>query len=194
MITLPPMTPEGQRDRALVERVLAGAPQAVEEYAGRMVCVLHTLAALNCKWGSPFGSAALDDLVQETGYRVYKRLRDFEGRSRLETWVHGFCARVFREALRKCAADRAQSLDPASFDERGSHDPAQPEAELERFYRVLSPMQGRVLYLYIEQGYEFVDIAAELGQSTTSVKTHWSRAKEKIRPMLEEEGPSRGLG
>lgn len=40
------------------------------------------------------GTADVDDVAQEVFMAVHKGLADFEGRSRLRTWIYGICLRV----------------------------------------------------------------------------------------------------
>lgn len=47
------------------------------------------------------GSADTDDVAQEVFLAVHQGLRDFEGRSRVRTWIYGICLRVAGNYRRK---------------------------------------------------------------------------------------------
>src|SRR6185503_12065126 len=136
------MSEEGELDRALAERALAGEPAAQEEFASRMECMLHYLAWLNSKRGSPLRPDELMDLNGVVQLLVWKKLPKFEGRSRLETWALGFCRFEFLRALRerRKRARESETVDEREF-ETVSDDPVHPEAELAPYMKHLSPMQ-----------------------------------------------------
>src|SRR5882672_7077286 len=53
--------------------------------------------------GLGVADAALDDVVQEIFVIVHRRLRDFEGRSSIRTWLSGIVLNVVRHHRRSLA-------------------------------------------------------------------------------------------
>lgn len=88
-------------DRALVQRALAGEPRAVDELVFRLACVPRFTRALNRRVGAPLDEGDLEDLAQDVLAEVWRRLADFAGRARLETWIFRFADLALRNALRR---------------------------------------------------------------------------------------------
>lgn len=72
----------------------------------------------------------VQDAVQDVFVVVHRRLGDFEGRSKVTTWLFGICLRVARDR-RRLAYTRRTSCDEASIAERAD-DTADVAAEVER--------------------------------------------------------------
>jgi RNA polymerase sigma factor (sigma-70 family) len=179
-------TKDGERDLAFVKLVLAGDAAAREEFAARMACVVRFLAALNEKHGHPLQQADLDDAAGSVREKVWEKLHTFAGRSRLETWVGGFCENEFSSARRRRRDDRGSGLidPPDPRDASGALELL--DSNLERLLKHLSDQEERVVRLHVERDMESKEIARELGITESSVKEYWSRALKKLEPILLE--------
>jgi len=81
------------------------APPFDEVYEAWFDYVFRTVRRLGV------ADAAVDDVVQEIFVVVHRRLPDFEGRSKLKTWLFGITFRVVREH-RRATARRARGSGP----------------------------------------------------------------------------------
>lgn len=138
------------------------------------------------------GDAALaDDLAQETFILAYRQLARFENRSSFPTWLLGIAHNQWRNARRRMRsvpmeAEHLAALEPAPATTASSdlkHDLAQA-------LRALGPDERDVFHLHYQQGLSHEEIATVLGFPLGTVKTHLSRGKEKLRPLLASWNPT----
>ena len=134
------------------------------------------------------------DVVQESWFRAWKRLSDFEGRADLGTWLHRIVANCAVDLLRarRSRLDRSQldghsdqlaattSPDPerlATSAEAGRHIASALES--------LSPIERAAFTLRHFEGYSIDEIARSLGLRHNNVKQQIFRAIRKLRVALE---------
>ncbi|MCP3920813.1 MAG: sigma-70 family RNA polymerase sigma factor [bacterium] len=174
-----------RQDLEFVHAVLAGDPEAGTEFAVRMRCVSRMLAARNHRLGRPLNDEELADLAQDVLLTVWRKLADYEGRAALESWVYRSCSFEFLNRLRK------KRDAPATRDvtEEGT-EPIEPEPPadegLDLLLRHLASREAEVVRLRHVDELAFPEIAAALGISASSAKTHYYRAIDKLRDVLRE--------
>jgi RNA polymerase sigma-70 factor (ECF subfamily) len=121
------------------------------------------------------------DAVQDVFLVVHRRLGDFEGRSKVSTWLYGICLRVARDRKRS-AFVRRNASDEASMDERVD-ERADVGAEAERrqglamLEAILDelPIEQRAVFTLFELDGLSGDAIAEL--CDIPVGTVWSRLR-----------------
>jgi RNA polymerase sigma-70 factor (ECF subfamily) len=155
-----------------------------------MRCVPRFLAARNAALGRPLGDEELADLAQDVLVLLWTKLPSYAGKGSLETWSYRFCVLEIMNFLRRLRR-RPLALDPpsqtvAGTDPEVEHDPAARLAreETEALLRHLSEREAEVVRLRHFEGLEAREVAEHLGLSLSSVKTHYYRALEKLRPLL----------
>ena len=211
-MTLPlESSPAHPDDLRLAAEALAGAPEARARIAERLACVHGILAARNAAFGRQLAKDELEDLAQDTLAVLWKKLPSFAGRASLETWCWRFCTLELMNALRKKSrrprtwtdlelepgeraspADLAQSPAGSPSGEHGSASDAGAElgATL-KLLRHLSAREAQVIRLrHVDQLATMDEIAAALGISASSVKTHYYRGLEKLRTLLKTPPPN----
>ncbi len=173
-----------------MESALGGEPRAVEDLAQRMRCIPRIVSALNRRSGRRLSEFELDDLAQDTVAAVLRRLPSYEGRASLETWFYRFCVFELLNA-RRGASRRAQTMSNLSEEHDVALPPIDPEEResdrgIEQLLRHLSDRESEVIRLrHIEQLDTLADVAERMDISLSSVKTHYYRALEKLRSVLE---------
>lgn len=134
----------------------------------------------------------LDDLVQTALEQVLTA--KFEGRSRLSTFTHSICFRVWMKHLRSLY--RFRSLFSMHTDEEPKQRPdaTTPLAEIEseerlrHFYRVLdrvSPKRRAVVIFHDINGEDIPTIASIVGTSEATVRTRLRDGRKRLRELLE---------
>jgi RNA polymerase sigma-70 factor (ECF subfamily) len=120
------------------------------------------------------GTSDMDDAAQDVFERLHRRRREFEGRAKLETWIHAFCWRVAAEYRRRA---RRQS---------GSTD---TELSAEEVAEVLSPQKlhaslnaldaaERDLFVLHEVGELSISALSELtGSARATIRRQLKRAR-----------------
>jgi RNA polymerase sigma-70 factor (ECF subfamily) len=132
----------------------------------------------------------VEDLVQETFLRVFRYLPEFEGRSKLSTWICTVAQRVALDELRR--RQRALPLAPeedaaaiAATDDL-VHDVEQDErnALVQRALAALPEKYRLPLVHAAIDGLDYETIATMLAVPVGTVKTHVFRGKQLLRERL----------
>src|SRR5690606_13369542 len=101
------------------------------------------------------GDASLDDVVQEVFVIVHRRLRDFEGRSSLATWLFGITLRVARDHRRSAArkgADGSVDMDSLRGDAPGPGESLERAEAVRLLHAILDelPDERREIFVMAE--------------------------------------------
>lgn len=142
-----------------------------------------------------------EDVLQETFIKAFRHLADFDGRSKLSTWLYRIATNEALMVLRR------RKINPLSIDEpdnsaQEEQEPMQiidwcclPEGEMmsteARKYMDSAidklPYSLRVVFLLREiEGLSTKETADVLNLSETAVKTRLSRARLRLRELLTE--------
>lgn len=137
--------------------------------------------------------ADIEDVAHEVFLVVGRKLGDFEGRSRLQTWIYGITLRVCGDYRKRASFRREVSV--AEYDERsGPNDPvceaerSQLRARLLGHLDSLAAPQREVFVLYELEELSMSEVAEIVG---TPLQTAYSRlraARESLRARLLESG------
>lgn len=142
------------------------------------------------------------ELAQEVFVRVYKSLPEFRSESRFDTWLYQIATNLFRNMLRERSALKRFGmeipLDPlceplgAEADpwESGEPSPLEKLAGEERarllrqaIERLPSQMR-RCVFLRIDAGLRYREIATLMNVSIDTVKAHLFQARQKLKSEL----------
>jgi RNA polymerase sigma-70 factor (ECF subfamily) len=171
-------------EETIVRRVLEGDSQAfrwiVERYQGPVYRLVRNLLAR---------TADVEDLAQDAFLAAYQNLAAFDSQR------GSFAAWLFTIARNKClnAAKRRRLVGHADAEPVDSRTPELALAEgewLQRFDAALAalPFEQRAAFLLAEiEGLPYEEIARIEGVPLGTVKSRISRAKEKLRGLLEPE-------
>ena len=140
------------------------------------------------------GDVEADDIAQEALVTILRRLPDFRGEARFETWVYGVVARVTIGALRK--RRRRESLAPrapAGHLELVADHSAISESYLDRrrAARLLDQLpagQREALVLHHMAGMSVSEVAEEVGAPVETVRSRLRLGRRKLRELEAEGG------
>ncbi len=179
----------GPPDSALVARVLAGDDRhafaaLVRRHQGAVRALLRRL----CKGDDAFA----DDLAQETFLLAHRKLDQFRGDARFSTWIYRIAYNSFLMAIR--SRHEEEQLDDKVIGEDGDdqildHQPEETAADLQmdlqRAFHGLSPAERAVIAqcYYLDRSHEEAAYALDCPLGT--VKSHISRAKQKLKAALQ---------
>jgi RNA polymerase sigma-70 factor (ECF subfamily) len=132
----------------------------------------------------------VDDIVQETFFRAFRRIDSYRGTASFRTWLMTIGSNVLKDLRRR---ERRRPVIPLEdrqiVDEsRDPHDQAvgrDLERRLELAVAQLPPMQRDVFLLRAQQGSEYRDIAVALGTSEGAARVHYHHAVKRLRAVLE---------
>ncbi|MBK8097235.1 MAG: sigma-70 family RNA polymerase sigma factor [Planctomycetes bacterium] len=170
-------------DRELARRVVARDATAIGAFSARMQCVPRFLAVRNTQLGSVLRREELEDVAQDALIAAWRKLPDYRGEARLETWVLQFCEFELRNARRKISLRRGQPLDTVADAAAATRNPV----DLEVIYLGLQQLpadEAAVLRLKHFDELTFDEIGFRLQCSPNTVKTRYYRAVENLRDWL----------
>jgi RNA polymerase sigma-70 factor (ECF subfamily) len=134
-----------------------------------------------------------EDVAQLVLLRLHQQVAEFEGRSRVTTWLYAITKRVVlsrrvrerrRDALATARADELTPRTEAEDQDRGL------PALVASYLDVLSGREREVFELGDLRGRNATEIAERLGVKAVTVRTQLMRARRKIRLRMLEEHPN----
>lgn len=175
---------QGPSDADLIERWRGGDEAAAAVLVQRhMGAVARFLAAAGAH-------EELDDLVQETFYRAFRRLGTFRGTASFRTWVIAIGSNALKDAQRRRRGRQPLSLDDRELPDSSSdpHDAAVERellARLEAAVGELPRLQRDVFLLRAQQGASYDEIAEALGTTPGAARVHYHHAVKRLKEKME---------
>lgn len=131
---------------------------------------------------------AVDEVFDDVMMVVWERIKDFEGRSKLSTWVYGI---AYRRALKERKAPREVEL-PKTHEETpdegaAADGPLEQITTTKKLQSVLGKLpddQGSVVRLAYFEGLSYRDIGQVMDCPEDTVKTRMYHAKRKLKAAL----------
>ena len=170
---------------------MTGRPQAAEsDQAFRQLFDAHLAFVWRTLRRHGVREADLPDACQDVFLVVHRRLAEFEGRSRLATWIYSISVHVARGTRRKAHVSRevygavneaAQPLEPTQFAHalRG-----QALRELNAALAQLPPDQSEVFVLYELEGLRMAEVAAALEVPESTALYRLYAAREAVQAFM----------
>lgn len=129
------------------------------------------------------GNAEVDDCVQNTFVKLFRKSPEFHDKNHLKAWL-------LRVAINECRntqrlSRRVVSLDvtDASPQPQSSGTAAEDISDMSWALTRLSPKYREVLYLYYFEDYKVDEIAEILGSKSGTVKSLLSRGRQKLKEL-----------
>jgi RNA polymerase sigma-70 factor (ECF subfamily) len=170
-------------EQDLIARVLAGDQGAERTLYDRYVDQVWRMT-----WRFAGDSDRAADWTQETFIRVFRRLGDFRGESKLGTWIGSIAVSVSLGGLRsaKRRAERDAPLDAGA--QVADLTPRRADADLgERLHRAIEALADgyrSVFLLHDVEGYTHEEIGQMLGVTPGTSKAQLHRARGRLRESL----------
>lgn len=165
-----------------VERVLAGDPSAF----GQIVeSTMNRLVRMSARMMGNMADA--EDVVQEAYVKAYRALTSgqFDGRSKIETWLTRIVVNTTLDAKRSKARSRlsaaSDTLEEHGFDGAETQDARIALRELATWLEDLPEDQQAVLWLKSIEGLEANEVGEILGCSEGAVEQRLVRARQALR-------------
>lgn len=158
-----------------------------ETFAGRMLVVALRYTS---------GRLEAEDVLQESFIKVFKNISSFRQDCSLELWIKRI---VINTALKQ---NRSKLYLFPALDVQDLHEDCQESTEflsqlhyedLLSMVQNLAPRYRVVFNLYAIEGYQHHEIAEMLGISEGTSKSQYSRAKQILKEMIEQEALKQGL-
>ena len=174
--------PDSTSDPALVAAYRGGDERAAAELVRR-----HSVALGRFLYSLGAAHEELEDLVQETLFRAFRRVDSWRGGASFRTWLLTIGSNLLRDEVRK----RKGKLVPIG--DRDIADDSDPHADLaaaEAHDRVkeglarLPKLQREVFLLRAQQGTDYEEIAAALGTTPGAARVHYHHAVKRLKELV----------
>lgn len=190
---------ELQAERDLVRRANEGDRQARTE-----IVLQHQRNVYNLALRLTGDSQQAESILQETFLKVFEKLDNFRGDSRLGTWIHRIATNA---ALMRLRSRKGKYFVPIEEEPQRSEEEARDMAfiprsldrdpleltldeelrgKLEEAIASLPPHLRTAFVLKDLEGQSMAEIAEEVGKTVSAVKADLHRARVKLRRMLAE--------
>jgi RNA polymerase sigma-70 factor, ECF subfamily len=170
-------------DHSLVAAYRGGEERAAAELVGR-----HGPAVGRFLYSSGAAADELDDLVQETLFRAFRRLDSWRGEASFRSWLLTIAGNLLKDHFRSKKDRRVVSLD--GHDLAGSADPhadyaaGEIEERLRQELSRLPRLQREVFLLRAQHGSGYGDIAAALGTTAGAARVHYHHAVKRLKELF----------
>jgi len=122
-----------------------------------------------------------EDVVQEVFLRAYEKAVEFESEEHEKAWLIKVTVNLCNSRLRSLWRKRTEPL----LDSYPADEPEQHEL-LEQIL-TLPPKYRTVLHLFYYEGYSIKDISRLTGRKESTVRSHLTRARQKLKSVLKED-------
>jgi RNA polymerase sigma-70 factor (ECF subfamily) len=181
--------PEAQErpDAELIEAWRRGEESAAAELVRRHTRALaRFLAAAGAR-------EDLDDLVQETFFRAFRRIGSYRGTATFRTWLMAIGSNALKDLRRRGKQRTVLSIEDRDVADSSAdpHDRAVEGELLDRLEEAvaqLPAMQRDVFLMRAQQGAEYREIATALETSMGAARVHYHQAVKRLKAALKWTG------
>jgi RNA polymerase sigma-70 factor, ECF subfamily len=179
----PPAGAGEPSDAELVAAYRAGDEGAAAELVRR-----HLGAIGRFLYASGAGRSDVEDLVQETLFRAFRRVDSWRGEASFRSWLFTIAGNLLRDDYRKRKGRQVISIDDRDLPDRADPEADFAAAEAERRVREglskLPRLQREVFLLRAQEGKEYGDIAAALGTTPGAARVHYHHAVKRLKELV----------
>ncbi|HNR38954.1 MAG TPA: sigma-70 family RNA polymerase sigma factor [Acidobacteriota bacterium] len=181
----PRPVPDRSEDLNLVARIVRGEEGAFRELLERYGRRIFNLARRMS--GNP---ATAEDLTQEVFLLLLRKIRQYDGRAALSTWIYRVAVnRIISEFRRQPPATEAAEGDMAALRIASAAPALHRRLDLEAAIGRLPPGYRAVLLMHDVEGLRHQEIAEILDISVGTSKSQLHHARMQMRDLLQGETP-----
>ena len=139
------------------------------------------------------GTQDVEDVVQETFIKAFRRIDSFRGEAKFSTWLMTIASNVVKDKWRKVKKRQVLSIADRELVDHGADPAGEAEAgEMERRLAEglggLPRMQRDVFLLRAQQGLDYDEVAVALDTSVAAARVHYHHAVKRLKALLEDGG------
>jgi len=177
-----PAVPTPSSDPELAARFLGGEERAAAELMER-----HAPAVARFLYSAGADRDDLDDLVQETFFRAFRRLDTWRQESGFRSWLFTIASNQLKDAVRRRKGMRVLSLEGWDAPHTTAPDAvveADETAErLRQGIAALPRLQREVFLRRVQGGEDYAAIAAALGTTAGAARVHYHHAVKRLKEL-----------
>ena len=167
---------------------LAAAWRAGDEGAAAEIVRRHAGAVARFLYSAGAGRSDVDDLLQETLLRGFRRLDSWRGEASLRSWLCCIAGNLLKDEYRRSKGRQVVSLEDAHVvDQASPHDEAtanESAARLRAGLQTLPRLQREVFLMRAQQGCEYGEIATALGTTPGAARVHYHHAVKRLKELM----------
>ncbi len=185
MESFPRPVPDRSEDMNLVDRIVRGEEGAFAELLDRYGRRIFNLARR-----MRGNATTAEDLTQEVFLLLLRKIRQYDGRAALATWIHRVAVnRIISEFRRQPPVAEAADDDAAPFRGVSTAPGLHRRLDLEAAIGQLPPGYRAVLLMHDVEGLRHQEIADILDISVGTSKSQLHHARMQMRALLQGETP-----
>ena len=139
------------------------------------------------------------EICQEATIKIFKYLGSFKKEKSFKNWLYKTVVNCSYDFLKKTScynaliAEQKKSFFDDSFNPEKNYSNIEIGEKIQNCLRVLSPKEKAVFLLRDAEGFSIIEASQILGSSSNSIRTHLSRARQKLRKeFLRHNNPGNG--
>lgn len=178
-------------EKQLLKDCLNGSYKAQKELYGRYSSLIMGI----CMRYAACQEEA-EDILQESFIKVFRNLRDFEGRGALGAWIRKIVVNTALQKYRENKNSRMHiTYDKVEYLLEADDDVLKELSAEDLMLKIQNLPTGyrTVFNLYAIEGFNHIEISKELGISVGTSKSQFSRARAMLRKQIEDENEKMGL-
>jgi RNA polymerase sigma-70 factor (ECF subfamily) len=176
--------PDVITDQSLVAAYRGGEERAAAELVQR-----HGPAIGRFLYSSGAVADELDDLVQETLFRAFRKLDSWRGEASFRSWVLSIAGNLLKDQWRSSKGRQLISLDNQDLVDRADPHADLAAAEMQERLRQelarLPRLQREVFLLRAQQGSDYSEIAVVLGTTAGAARVHYHHAVKRLKELFQ---------
>lgn len=183
-----PTTTQSTAPEAISDQSLVAAYRGGEERAAAELVSRHIAALGRFLYSSGVSGDEVEDLVQETFFRAFRRLESWRGQASFRTWLLSIATNLLRDHFRSRKGRQVISIDdhdiPDRADPHGDLAVSDAEERLRRGLAGLPRLQREVFLLRAQQGTDYDQIAMVLGTTPGAARVHYHHAVKRLKELV----------
>ncbi len=180
----------GHLEKKLVDACRSGDKTAMEK-----LYVMYYKPMFNTAYRIVNDFHFAEDIMQESFLKAFEKLDGFEGRSTFGAWLKRIVINESLQWLKKYKrfqfnAEEVWKEEPAEAENRDDEIVELNRLQAEKVLTLLNQLKPNykiILQLYFIEGYDYEEIGEIMGISYQNARTMLSRAKQKLKKLLENE-------
>jgi RNA polymerase sigma-70 factor (ECF subfamily) len=181
-------TPKSSSSTSETDPALVAAYRRGNERAAAELIERHGAALGRFLYSAGADRDDVDDLVQETLFRAFRRLATWRAEASFRSWLFTIGNNLLRDHFRSTKTQRLLSIEDRDIpDGRDPHaDLAAVEAEerIRMGIAALPRLQREVFLLRAHEGSEYEEIALVLGTTPGAARVHYHHAVKRLKELV----------
>lgn len=178
----------GRAVAELTDLELVAAYRAGEEGAATQLVLRHAEAIGRYLYASGAEPGDIDDLVQETFFRAFRRLDGWRAEASFRSWLFTIGSNLRRDAFRRSKGRQVLAIDDHDVadhaDPAGELEAKEAEARMREALAKLPRLQREVFLLRVQEGTPYEEIATVLGTTAGAARVHYHHAVRRLKEAM----------